>query len=226
MLPLLLTAVLGVAASAPMTRCDRGAPEPIGFHSRGFGYVAELFPPKSRRNPGTKPRAYLYTVAYPGREWRVEAHRLWTAELANALMPDAALVSAAGHVVTLDDYDGAGGNHALVVYATTGRLVRSFALEQLLGAETSRVARADCGLLWREGTSFYFASQVDPKLYIVLPWNRVLEVTLSTGTLRRGILGDFPALREILKTQYPNELTEVWATSLRFSSLTDLDPPK
>ena len=226
MLPLLLTAVLGVAASAPMTRCDRGAPEPIGFHSRGFGYVAELFPPKSRRNPGTKPRAYLYTVAYPGREWRVEAHRLWTVELANASMPDAALVSVDGRLVTLDDYDGAGGSNALVVFATTGKVVRSFALEQLLGVETSRVVRSDCGFLWREGTSFYFAGREDPKLYVVLPWSRVLEVTLSTGMLRRGILGDFPALREVLKNQYPNELTEVWATSLRFSSLTDLNPPK
>ena len=30
---------------------DWGAPEPVSFHSRGFGYVAEIFPPQSRQNP-------------------------------------------------------------------------------------------------------------------------------------------------------------------------------
>jgi hypothetical protein len=40
----LLFALLGALARAD----DWVRPEPTSFHSRGFGYVAEIFPPNSR----------------------------------------------------------------------------------------------------------------------------------------------------------------------------------
>jgi hypothetical protein len=219
MLPLLLAATMALDA-----RCDRGAPEPVGFHARGFGYVAELFPPKSRHNTGTRPRAYFYEVGYPGTEWRVDAKRQWTTELANPLMPQAALVSMAGHLVTLDDYHEAGAQHAIVLYDVGGRFVRSYTLEQLLGtADLARVTVSDCGRLWREHAVFYFTRPPDAKLYVLMSWGRVLELTLTTGALRRGTRNDFPALRTITEgDRFANERTEIWQLSLRFSSLTDL----
>ncbi len=224
-------ATFALAAALTMATsllCDRGAPEPVGFHARGFGYVAEVFPPKSRNNAGLRPRAYFYAVGYPGAEWRVDARRLWTAELTNQLMPQAAIVSMAGDLVTLDDYHGSGAEHAIVLYDVGGRFVRSYTLEQLLSsADLARVPVSDCGRLWREGAAFYFTAPPDAKLYVVLSWGRVLEVALSTGGLRRGTMADFPTLRSITtRTAFANERTEVWPLSLRFSSLTDMSSRK
>src|SRR6476659_6977873 len=217
MLALLLTASLTIAS------CDKGAPEPLSFHARGFGYVAEVFPPKSRQNRGSRPVAYLYEVAYPGTEWRVQARRMWTAELSARLMPQAALVSMAGHLVTLDDYYETGGDHALVIYDRDGRLVRSFTLGQLLGAtRLEGIQWSDCGRAWRQGVRFFFTSASNPKLYVLLPSRGVLEIALENGDLRRGGISDFPALGAILARAYPNEEAEVWVTSLRFSSISDL----
>ena len=93
MLALLLTASLTIAS------CDRPAPEPVSFHSRGFSYVAEVFPPKSRQNRGPRSVAYLYAMGYPGTDWRVQARRIWSAELVAQRFPLAGLVSQAGHLI-------------------------------------------------------------------------------------------------------------------------------
>jgi hypothetical protein len=212
-----------LAASLTAASCDKGAPEPVGFHSRGFGYVAEIFPPKSRQNPGARPVAHLYEVGYPGADWSVKARRLWTTELAARLMPQAALVSMAGHLVTLDEYYETGSTNALVIYGRDGRFVRSFTLGQLLGAgPLERIQWSDCGRAWRQGVRFFFTSTSNPKLFVLLPSRSVLELDLETGDLRRGGISDFPGLRAIIAQQFPNEETEVWITSLRFSSISDL----
>jgi hypothetical protein len=129
----------------------------------------------------------------------------------------------AGHVVTLDDYHELGGDHALVIYDRNGRFVRSFTLGELLGAwRLDRVQLSDCGRAWREGVRFFFTSTIRPKLYVLLPSRSVLELDLEAGELRRGAISDFPALGAIVARQFPNEETEVWVTSLRFSSISDL----
>ena len=58
----LLAVLLGASARAD----DWVRPEPTSFHSRGFGYVAEIFPPRSRQNSGDKPLCYFYELGYPG----------------------------------------------------------------------------------------------------------------------------------------------------------------
>ncbi len=222
MLIWLVAVTTGLFDHAGRPFCDRGAPQPIGFHARGFGYVAEVFPPKSRHNTGSRPIAYLYSVAYPGSEWRVDARRLWTAVLRNSQMPQSALVSMAGHVVALDDYYQSGGEHALDIYDVGGRFVRSYSLEQLLDAvDLARVTFSYCGRPWRDGAMFYFTTGDNARLYVLFPWQRVLELTLATGELRRGAVRDFPRLRDITARASPNEQAEPWSISLRFSSLTD-----
>lgn len=214
---------LGSAAGPERALCDRGAPEPVGFHSRGFEYVAEVFPPTSRHNAGARPVIYAYKVAYPGQEWRIDAQRIWKAELPHSQMPQSALVSMEGHVIALDDYHESGGEHALAIYDIDGHFVKSLSLQQLLDtADVAKVQVSDCGRMWREGSKFYFTTGKDPKLYVVLPWQRIVEVSLGTGGVRRGVLADFPGLRDITARAFPNELAEVWSLSLRFSSLTDI----
>lgn len=227
MVTVLIGALIGMVAQPEPHRCDRVGPEPVGFHARGFGYVAELFPPRSRHNPGARPVAHFYQVEHPGIRWTVEAQRLWTAQLANEVMPQAALVSMAGHVVTLDDHHEAGGDHALVVYDTGGRLVRSFRLRDLLDdADLSQIPPSDCGWLWREDARFFFTGSSDARLYVLLASRRVLEVTLATGELKRGVEADFPSLVEILEQAFPNEETAVWALNLRFAALSDFIPER
>jgi hypothetical protein len=224
---LLIGALIGMLADVEPLLCDRAGPEPVGFHARGFGYVVELFPPKSRHNPGTGPVAHFYQVEHPGIGWTVQARRLWTTQLANEVMPQAALVSMTGHVVTLDDYDGGGAEHALVVYDRGGRLVRSFALRDLLGDENlSQIPVSDCGWLWREEARFFFTSASEARLYVLLASRRVLEVTLATGELKRGLEADFPSIAEILDQDFPNEETAIWALNLRFAALSDFIPER
>src|SRR5262245_31757671 len=128
------TSLILVALAATSERfCDKPAPQPVAFYARGFGYVVEIFPPSSRRNSGSRPLAYFYEVGYPGSQWRNDARRLWVKELANPLMPEAAIVSPAGHVVTLDDYHyDFAAEHAIVLYDVGGRFVRSYTIDQLL----------------------------------------------------------------------------------------------
>jgi len=61
----------------------------------------------------------------------VDATRLWTAPRVNPLMPAAALVSTEGYFITLDDADKLGSERSVVIYTPAGRLVRSFAVDQL-----------------------------------------------------------------------------------------------
>src|SRR5262249_15475168 len=58
-------------------------PEPASFHARGMSLVAEVFPPASRQNSGSRALCYFYEVAYPGERWDVKAQLKWKRELAN-----------------------------------------------------------------------------------------------------------------------------------------------
>jgi hypothetical protein len=210
-------------SGARVPRCDRFAAQPLGFHSRGFQFVAEIFPPGSRHNPGDRPVAHFFEVEYPGSEWRVVARRRWSVTLPHEQMPQAAIVSRAGHLVTLDDHQEAGaGVHALGIVDRGGRFVRTLSLDELLDqSDLARIPPSDCGRLWREGTRFFFTDSPDAKLYIVLPWERAVEVILATGVVRRGRVAEYPELSAILSQDHPNEATDVWTLNLRFSSLSD-----
>jgi hypothetical protein len=56
---------------------------------------------------------------------------------------------------------------------------------------------------------------------VLLASGRVLEVTLATGELKRGLEADYPSLVEILQQDFPNEETAIWALNLRFAALSD-----
>jgi hypothetical protein len=209
-----------LAASADL--CDKPAPEPRGYHSRGFGQVAEIFPPRSRRNPGEQPVAYMYEVGYPGSRWDVRAKRMWTATLPHTAFPAEALVSMDGHLVTFDDHHQLGQVHAVVVFDAQGRQRAAYRLDELLtAAQTRAFERSDCGVHWRREARYYFLLGSAPRLYVVLP-SLTLELDLEGGGFRRGDAGSFAGLAAVMREPFPDEEVEVWSTSLRFSSLTDL----
>src|SRR5262245_36163905 len=110
-------------------------PEPVSFHCRGFSYVAEIFPPKSRQNPGGKPVCYFYKMDYPGLEWKIGAHLVWKGSLVNPVMPYQAVISMDGLLVTLNDYGQAGFNNAVTIYDRGGKVSRSYSLDELITPE-------------------------------------------------------------------------------------------
>ncbi len=182
-----------------------GAPEPVSFHSRGFGYVAEIFPPRSRQNSTEKPLCYFYEVGYGGgTEWKIDAKLKWQAPLVNDSMPYQAVVSMQGRLVTLNEYITLGYKNSVAIYSLRGTLVKTYPLDILV--PTADMAKIDTSISsrwWNENAKYYFLEN-SARLYIGLPT-------------------DFGDLRRVLaKGDNANEVTEIWMTSLRFSSITDV----
>ncbi len=94
----MIAATLATVVTA-WSMCDRPAPEPLSFHSRGFGYVAEIFPPFSRQNSQERPVVHLYEVGYPGRGWDVNARPVMSAQLPHDVFPAEAVVSHVGRLL-------------------------------------------------------------------------------------------------------------------------------
>ena len=198
------------------------APHPVSFHSRGFVYVAEIFPPKSRQNPDEKPVCYFYQMGYPGTAWDVAPTLKWTAGLVNEQMPYEAVVSMDGQLVTLNEWANVGFQNAVVIYDLNGKLVKSYDLDSLLPKEdVNNVERSESSRHWNRGARYYFLRE-PARLYILLSWQKVLGFSLEDGKFQYSNIDNFPDLAVLVGKQFVSEEAEVWATSLRFSSITDV----
>jgi hypothetical protein len=197
-------------------------PEPTSFHSRGFGFVAEVFPPGSRQNPGKGPLCYFYEMGYPGTSWKIDAHLKWRAPLVNSRMPYQAVVSMEGQLVTLNDHGSVGFENAVAIYDRRGRLLKTYRLDELIPAgETGKFESSESSRWWNKAAKYYFIG--DPEhLYIVLPWGKVLQFGLDKGDFHTGTPTDFAELSSVRKKPFANEEAEIWSISLRFSSITDV----
>jgi len=201
-----------------------GAPHPVSFNARGFGYVAEIFPPRSRQNTSDKPVCYFYEVGYGGgTEWRIDAKLKWKALLVNDLMPHQAIVSMRGRLITLNEYGSLGYKNAVAIYSQTGALVRSYQLDELIPAsDTGKIQTSVSSRWWNKDAKYYFLENPG-RLYVVLPWGKVAEFHLDTGRYKYGPSAQFSEFTKVLaKGNMTSEETEIWETSLRFSSITDL----
>ena len=199
------------------------APEPVSFHSRGFGFVAEVFPPRSRQNSTEKPVCYFYEVGYPGTAWKIDAKLKWRVPLANDLMPYQAVVSMQGRLVTFDEHGAAGHKNAVAIYSPTGSLVTRYQPDEFIpAADIGKIETSESSRWWTKGAKYYFLESPG-RLYIVLSWGKVVEFNLDTGRHKYGPAAEFSDLAKAMaKGDYANEETEIWAISLRFSSITDL----
>jgi hypothetical protein len=203
---------------------DWGAPNPVSFNSRGFGYVAEIFPPRSRQNSTEKPLCYFYEVGHGGgTEWKIDAKLKWKASLVNDLMPYQALVSQQGRLVTLNEYGTLGYKNAVAIYSQAGALVRTYQLDEFVPAgDTGKIRTSVSSRWWNQEAKYYFLDNPG-RLYVVLPWGKVVEFHLDKGRYKYGPSAEFSELAKVLaRGNNTNEETEIWATSLRFSSITDL----
>jgi hypothetical protein len=220
---ILVVGCIVLCLSFPAAADDWGAPNPVSFNSRGFGYVAEIFPPLSRQNSAEKPLCYFYEMGYPGGTWKIDAKLKWKAALVNDLMPYQAVVSMHGRLVTLNEYSALGYKNAVAIYSQTGTLVKTYQLDELIPAtDSGKIETSTSSRWWNKDAKYYFLDN-PARLYVVLPWGKVAEFHLDTGRHKYGSSTQFSELAEVLaKGSNANEEAEVWATSLRFSSITDL----
>jgi hypothetical protein len=197
-------------------------PEPTSFHARGMQLVAEIFPPASRQNQGKRALCYFYELGYPGTRWDVTPTLKWKAELVNEHMPVDAVVSEDGWLVTINNWYGAGQAHSLVVYDPRGHLVADWSGDRLLGDPTlQKIARdrtSMSSVWWNQHANYYFTRQ--HVLFVNLSADAVIRVDLAGGSYR---VGPESAFRDYaVAAADANALTEIWKTSLRFSSITDV----
>jgi hypothetical protein len=221
---ILVSGFLVLCLSFSAAADDWGSPNPVSFNSRGFRYVAEFFPPHSRQNSTEKPLCYFYEVGYPGgTAWKIDAKLKWKAPLVNDLMPVQAVVSMQGRLVTLNEYGALGYQNAVAIYSQTGALVKTYQLDELIPASDSgKIEKSTSSRWWTKGAKYYFLDNPG-RLYVVLPWGKAAEFHLDTGRHMYGPSAQFSELAKLLaKGNSTNEETEIWATSLRFSSITDL----
>lgn len=224
-------------ASAPATADKWAGPEPTSYHSRGFSYVAEIFPPRSRQNPGDKPLCFFYEVGYAG-GWKVDARLVWKAPLVNPTGPYQAVVSPQGELVTLNEHGRVGYDNAVVIYRRDGSLVKAYTLDELLPAAVisrneneAKIPISISSRWWTRDAEYYFLAQ-PARFYIALPWGVALEFLLESGEASYAPVGAFPELAALRRKEAAdaalgivhslNEETEVWSTSLRFASITDV----
>jgi hypothetical protein len=201
---------------------DWMSPEPASFHARGLSLVAEIFPPASRQNAGSHAICYFYEVEYQGTRWDVKPRLRWKAALANEQMPVDAIVSADGWLVTLNNWGGAGGAHSVVVYDQRGRLVADWSGDQLFAhpllQQIARERRSVSSIWWNEKAKYYFTRV--HTLFVSLGPDTVIRFDLADGSYRVAGPSTFPEFTAVAADT--NALTEIWKTSLRFSSMTDV----
>lgn len=190
-------------------------PEPTGFHSPGFAYVAEIFPAKSRQNPGSKPLCYFYQVGYPGTRWEVKAKLLWKGVLVNQRMPYEAVVSPWGHLITLNEHGSVGHDNAVVIYGVGGQLIKRYALEDLIPQEDMNQFPWSTSSRWWNQEAQYLLAPQPARLLLRLKWGKGLEVNLETGAVRYLSHQDLPLPSDLYQP------TSIYRLSLRFASITD-----
>ena len=220
---------LGLVLPGAPAAADKWArQEPTSYFSRGFGYVAEIFPPQSRQNPDDKPLCYFYEVGYPGSDWRVDARLKWTAPLVNLTGPHQAVLSPQGDLVTLNEHGHVGYENAVVIYRRDGTLLKAYALDDLLPSKEislneneAKVPISISSRWWTRDVKYYFLTE-PARFYVVLPWGSALEFLLDSGKVDYAPMTAFAELGALRQRQFVNEETEVWPTSLRFSSITDV----
>jgi hypothetical protein len=208
--------VLASLASIPEpTRADDWPiAHPRSWYGQGFSRVVEVFPARSRQNPGDKPLAYAYDLGYPGTTWKIDAKLIWKAALPNREAPYEAIVSSDGWLVTLDDWGNLGFDNALVIYDPAGKLIKALKLDGLVPADVADRDRSKSSRYWRRGAQYLFDTKA--KLFqIQLDKAGVVEVSLATGAAQ------YVDAAKASKLANPETAT-INEISLRFSSITDL----
>ena len=210
----LIALVTLASLTAPAGADDWPMAHPRSWHGQGFSRVVEVFPARSRHNPGDKPLAYAYEVGYPGTGWKLDAKLVWKGPLANREAPYEAVVSSDGWLVTLDEWGNLGYDHAVVIYDPAGKLIKSHKLDGLVPADVANRDRSVSSRYWRKDATYLFDTR-SKLLQIHLANAGVLELSLASGAAQ------YVPAAKARKLTNPEAAT-INEISLRFSSITDV----
>lgn len=197
--------------------------EPTSYVCRGMEYIAEIFPPFTAIDSSEKPLCYFYRNG-----WKENPPELlWKDTLVNRSAPSEVIISMGGDLVTINDHANLGYQHSVVIYNTEGHLIKTYYLDDLIPKDDMmEFIHSTSSRWWNVDAKYFFVNTKNmwkpTHLYIKLKWGKAMEFRLHDGAYRYGLIPQFPVLDSLSKRVDSNEETAMMATSLRFSSLTQL----
>jgi hypothetical protein len=128
---------------------------------------------------GTPARAEFY-ARQDDRSYRLLAD----VALANPVAPVAALVSNAGYLITFDNWHNAGYGAVAAVYDSSGRLVKSWRLEDLYdAARVAAIPRSVSSRWWRCAATGFVDPTTQRQVYVAERFGGMFVFTLAKGTV-------------------------------------------
>jgi hypothetical protein len=104
--------------------------------------------------------------------------------LANPVAPVAVLVSNTGHVITLDNWHNAGYGTVVAIYEPSGRLVKSWRLEDLYDASRlPAIPQSVSSRWWRCAASGFVDPPTQRQVYVAERLGGTFVFTLASGTV-------------------------------------------
>ena len=128
---------------------------------------------------GSPARAEFY-VRQDDRSYRLVAD----VALANPVAPVAALVSNAGYLITFDNWHNAGYGPVAAIYDPSGRLVKSWRLEDLYDAtRVAAIPRSVSSRWWRCAPTGFVDPPTQWQAYVAERFGGTFVFTLAAGTV-------------------------------------------
>jgi len=179
--------VLTVFTTAPVVGDDWPGPQTVTVFSGDGRRFVRVIPGTSIGETvgfagaptGTPARAELY-ARQDDRSYRLVAD----VALANPVAPVAALVSNAGHLVTFDNWHNAGYGAVAAIYDPSGRLVKSWRLEDLYdAARVAAIPRSVSSRWWRCAAAGFVDPTTQRQVYVAERLGGTFVFTLAAGTV-------------------------------------------
>ena len=192
-----------------------GPAESRSWHSQDESFVVEVFVPQTRHNTA-KSGAMAYAYRVTSRTPRLEAKLVWKAALVNRQAPHAAIVTNDGYLITLDDWGGLGGDHAVTIYNPAGKLVRDYHLDNLAVPDEVRNSnRSVSSRDWLRHAVYYASAK-----------RKRLQIHLAAGILELWLVdGKHRWIAETPKRLELDDGVSIHTTALKFATLTDVVKP-
>ena len=200
-------------------------------------WVAEIFPENSRLK-NDNPICYFYKENRIKEEEDYDVTKrfelLWTEELVNSTAPNTAFVTPTGQLITLDEHMFLGSAHSIVIYDTSGILMKDYNLFDIIPEEEvfDNIVISTSSIWWRSKARYFFTNPTPEAgehswwypthFYIVLKYGKAIEIKLEDGTFFYDDLSKFQLVDSLYHEKFVNDEKWIREVSLENSSITEL----